>query len=108
MFICRSLTGFLSKWSSYTLDSDLDGLVTSIIVPLQNECVIQTLQTQHQDGSWGKLGPSEETAYAILTLVNFLSLPIPPGLNAMVIESVHRGREFLRLERCCRSEFLWI
>ncbi len=108
MLISRSLTEFLSKWALSSLHYDLDVLATSTIVPLLNRCITQALHRQNEDGSWGVLGPTEESAYAVLTLINFLSLPLPPHLKDKVARSMQRGRDFLRKERCSTGEFLWI
>jgi hypothetical protein len=86
----------------------LDALVTSKVLPLLLQCVSQTLRAQLPDGSWGALSPSEETAYAVLTLVSFLSLRNTTVLRRDALQSIHRGRQFLEVSADVEYEHLWI
>jgi hypothetical protein len=66
------------------------------------------MATQRPDGAWGSLGPFEETAYAVLTLVSLLSLPLPASLSRKAILAIETGRAFLLTRGDAHCEFLWI
>lgn len=56
----------------------------------------RTLQSQNDDGSWGKSGNREETAYAIITLANVDSLPFVTPIAGQIESSISKGRKYLK------------
>ena len=61
------------------------------------QLLMQTLQRQNADGSWGVRLPRELSAYAILALTNLCSLPFLGDLKPRVQQAITRGREFIIL-----------
>lgn len=59
------------------------------------QCTMRTLLTQCSDGSWGYQKSKEETAYAILTLQNVLTLPFTQQCRTACTDAIQRGRNFL-------------
>jgi hypothetical protein len=55
-----------------------------------------TLQQQNDEGSWGKFGSREETAYAIITLSNVDSLPFVTPVAGQIESAISRGRKYLK------------
>ena len=70
---------------------------------------IRTLQTQNSDGSWGNVGPREETGYAVLGLASVTQLAIVRPFRAQIIEAISKGRQFLLLaDLDGPPEHLWV
>jgi hypothetical protein len=108
MLIARSLTELVSRWDMGDLPAIEQDVVGVQVVPLLLQCLTKTLESQREDGGWGSVGPWEETAYAILSLVSLLSLPLPAGLSRKAAVAMERGRGFLRTRGDSHCEFLWI
>ena len=67
------------------------------------------LGTQNADGSWGDLGPMEETAYAILALVKLFEYELFESLFAETISrAIERGKGFISKHKGREPEQLWI
>ncbi|PSN61437.1 hypothetical protein BS50DRAFT_578453 [Corynespora cassiicola Philippines] len=107
MLLSRSLTELVLAWTSGRLAPRLDRTMTAQAVPLLVKAALQTLCAQHPDGSWGSMDWCEETAYAVLSLVSFLSLPLPVSLRVVASHAVERGRAFLQ-RGGHEIGFLWI
>lgn len=60
------------------------------------QILTRTLQQQNEDGSWGKIGSREETAYAIITLSNVDSLPFVTPVAGQIESAISRGRKYLK------------
>src|SRR5271169_2933334 len=60
------------------------------------QILTRTLQQQNEDGSWGKFGSREETAYAIITLSNVDSLPFVTPVAGQIESAISRGRKYLK------------
>lgn len=77
-------------------------------MPTLFRCLVQTLLSQHIDGSWGCRGRTEETAYAILTLATLLVLPLALFFRPEIMSAMDRGRAFLKKPHERTPEYLWI
>ena len=60
------------------------------------QILTRTLQSQNEDGSWGKTGNREETAYALLTLANVDSLPFVTPIAGQIESAISLGRKYLK------------
>lgn len=108
MLIAKALGMVLGRRSMGQLTQLSNGLAEDHIAPLLLDCLHQTLTSQHLNGSWGSIGPYEETAYAVLTLISISGLPLPANLRQLVELSIHKGRTFLRSKGNATCEYLWI
>ena len=108
MLMARSLTELLREWDAGRLPQVASGLLVEKVVPVLVACLARTLQSQQSDGSWGRIGPREETAYAILTLASLLSLPFAQPVRSEMIRKLQRGRNSLLSMEGWRPEYLWI
>ena len=79
-----------------------------MVMPTLFQCLVRTLQSQDSDGSWGRKGPKEETAYAIITLAILLVLSLAQFFRPEIISAIDRGRTFLKTAKTLRAEYLWI
>lgn len=59
------------------------------------QALVRTLQTQNQDGSWGRGNRSETTAYAVLSLTRLSALSSIPQLKRQVAQAIEDARKFL-------------
>ena len=59
------------------------------------QILTRTLQSQNEDGSWGKKGNREETAYALITLANVDSLPFVTPIAGQIETAISKGRKYL-------------
>ena len=70
---------------------------------------VRTLQTQNLNGSWGSVGPREETAYAILGLTAVLKFSIVSAYCTRIVEAITKGRQFLlSVDLDSPPERLWV
>jgi hypothetical protein len=60
------------------------------------QILTRTLQSQKDDGSWGKSGNREETAYALITLANVDSLPFVTPIAGQIESAISKGRKYLK------------
>jgi len=62
MLVARSLTELLHEWDAGKLPQVASSLLVEKVVPVLLKCLVRTMQSQQFDGSWGSIGPCEETA----------------------------------------------
>ena len=108
MLMTRSLTELLRIWNTGELFQIVSSLLTKKVVPVLLKILVRTLQSQQSDGSWGCVGPREETAYAILTLASLLSLPLAQSVHSETLSALQRGRNILSSMEGRKPEYLWI
>ena len=108
MYMARSLIELLQTWDSEKLQQLPRVLLQEKVMPTLFQCLVRTLQSQGTDGSWGRKGPREETAYSIITLASLLVLPLAQFFRPQVISAIERGRTFLKTSKTLRAEYLWI
>lgn len=106
--MARSLTELLQAWDAGKKIQPPRVLLQEKVMPTLFQCLVQTLLSQHMDGSWGCKGQMEETAYAILTLASLLVLPLAVFFRPEMISAIDRGREFLKKSNRHTPEHLWI
>ena len=108
MYMAKSLIELLQIWDAEKLQQLPRGLLQEKVMPTLFQCLVRTLQSQDTDGSWGRKGPKEETAYAIITLTSLLVLPLAQFFRPEIISAIDRGRTFLKSSKTFRAEYLWI
>jgi ABC-type phosphate transport system permease subunit len=108
MLVSQSITDLVSRWDSGDLPAIEHDIIGLQAVPLLLQCLRKTLHGQRADGAWGAVGLIEETAYAVLTLVSLLSLPMPATLSRKALAAMDAERRFLRARGDSHCEFLWI
>ncbi|KAL8721400.1 MAG: hypothetical protein Q9225_001915 [Loekoesia sp. 1 TL-2023] len=110
MLMAQILIEVLQSWHNGKLPDLQNALLQEKVVPalFRHQCLVQLLQSQHQDGSWGSRCPQEETAYALLTLTRLRILPPAQFLEMNLIGAIDRGRKYLRQTESRRAEFLWV
>ena len=106
--MARSLVELLETWDAEKLQQLPRVLLQEKVMPTLFQCLIRTLQSQAIDGSWGRKGPREETAYSIITLASLLVLPLAQFFRPEIISAIDRGRTFLKTAKSLRTEYLWI
>lgn len=108
MYMARSLIELLQTWDAEKLQQLPRVLLQEKVMPTLFQCLVRTLQSQGIDGSWGRKGPREETAYSIITLASLLVLPLAQFFRPEIISAIDRGRTFLKTSKTLRAEYLWI
>ena len=73
------------------------------------DCLVKVIQSQNPNGSWGTVGPREETAYALLILAEEQWLPFCNFLKTEIVSAVEHGKQFL-LDQCdnTSAERIWV
>ncbi|KAF2018551.1 hypothetical protein BU24DRAFT_458311 [Aaosphaeria arxii CBS 175.79] len=108
MLITKALAKVLTRWHSGRLSQISAHVIETQLAPLLVDSLQQTLRAQRSDGSWGSIGPYEETAYAVLTLINLVGLPLCDELHQKAQAAIEKGRDFLRGRGNTPCEYLWI
>lgn len=108
MLMVRSLAELLCTLEAGRLPEVAASLFTERVVSVLADCLARTLKSQHSDGSWGSIGPREETAYAILTLASLLSTPVAQPMRSEIIVALQRGRKSLSGLEGGKPEYIWV
>ena len=111
MLMARCLIELLQTWSNGSLPQLDKELLQQMVMPTLFQCLARILRSQLIDGSWGVIGPREETAYAIITLTSLWVLPLAQFFRVEIFSAVDRGRTFLRKSEKTpgrKPEYLWI
>lgn len=108
MLMTKALTSLLRAWHTGNYSQLPHLLLQGKVLPTLFDCLVQTIQSQCLDGSWGCKGSREETSYAILTLVSLLSLPFLEALRPVIISAIDRGRSFLQASTSRKPEYVWV
>ena len=106
--MARSLTELIRVWNAGKLPHITSNLLVEKAVPALLKILARTLHAQQSDGSWGCVGPREETAYAILTLASLLPLPLAPSVRSKTKSALQRGRNILSSLEGRKPEYIWI
>jgi hypothetical protein len=73
------------------------------------EVLVQTLQKQNANGSWGHIPSKEITAYAIIALGNLASIPLVSYLSPLIRDAIEKGRSFINsIGVSPNVEYVWI
>ncbi|KAF3480656.1 ent-kaurene synthase [Arthroderma uncinatum] len=108
MLLTEALSKLLAVWDSGNLPSFPETLIRDQVLISIYQALIRTLQKQNSDGSWGPRGSREETAYAVLTILNACCLPHLETLFPVIDTSIDIGRQFLELHSGEGPDSLWI
>ena len=105
----ESLTRLLYFWDRGIVKSLSDELVLDGVSLVLFQALLQLLQKQNANGSWGSKPSREITAYAIIALVNLASLPFLEELSAQIQTAVERGRSYIENSTEAHSiEYVWV
>lgn len=109
MLLAQSFIKLFQCWEADELAPMGDEVLRNRIMLAAFRSLIRTLHTQNTDGSWGSNGPLEETAYAILALVELSGLPMASFLHQPIHSAILNGRNYLKAhEKPDRPEYLWV
>ncbi|KAF1998137.1 hypothetical protein P154DRAFT_578188 [Amniculicola lignicola CBS 123094] len=110
MLISKALSDLVVIWSlgkgslSYIPTEWMETQVAHLLMMTLNHL----LASQSRDGSWGSLGPYEETAYSVLSLISLAQLPIPVALRQNLERAMNDGRKYLQHHSGAPVEHLWV
>ena len=110
MAMSQALVELLNCWEKGFLPNLPDTILSDRIPVVLIGVLIQTLQSQNPDGSWGSVASGEQTAYAVMTLASISSLPWFKQFQHQLKTAIDRGRDFIRQADVGSSkpEYLWI
>ena len=108
MLMVRSLAELLCRSETARLPQTMDSVIPGKVETVLTDCLTRTLKSQHPDGTWGSIGPREETAYAVLTLASLLSTPVAQSLRGQIVLALKRGRKSLLGLEGRKPEYIWV
>ena len=109
MLLAQAFMKLIQCWEAGELASLSSELLRDQIVLVAFRSLVRILLTQSSDGSWGYRGPCEETAYAILALVELAGLPMASFFDQQIHSALFRGRNYLKAHRQANQfEYLWV
>ena len=108
MLMMQASTRLFQLWRTDCLPAIAEKFVMQTLQPVLSQISTQTLRSQNQDGSWGKKGFREETAYAILVLAYSLHHPFMSDVEREAHAGIKLGRSFLTSEAKVPREDLWV
>ncbi|CAG8956831.1 hypothetical protein HYFRA_00011220 [Hymenoscyphus fraxineus] len=97
MLISEALMLLVNLWETSLFSLLPVDLVTRILPTTVFQLLLQILQRQNEDGSWGSHSYGETTAYAILALASLSSLPVSLEVSGQVLTAIESARTFLKL-----------
>lgn len=107
MLMAEALCKTFEEWDRGNLPTLPESILRDEVLLVGLQCLVQTLQSQKLNGSWGTIGPVEETSYAILTLAALRSLPWATYFQPQLSAAIGRARSFLDGTKS-HTEYLWI
>lgn len=111
MLMSEALIRLVKSWDQGTIKSLPDDLIQRKIPLVLFEALMQTLQKQNSNGSWGPKPSREITAYAIVALCHLSSLPfLPEELSSQIKTAIGKGRSFITNpnNKVPEIEYVWI
>ena len=109
MLLAQAFVKLLHCWEACQLAPISEELLRDQIIVVSFRCLLRIVHTQNSDGSWGSKGPREETAYAILALVELASLPMASSFKQQTHSALLRGRNYLTAHsQASKPEYLWV
>lgn len=109
MLLAQSFAKLISSWDNGELAALDEDIISGQIILVLFRSLLRVLTTQNKDGSWGFRGPQEETAYALLALVELAGLPMSSYIKEHIGAAVSRGRDYLQARRHgAKAEYLWV
>jgi hypothetical protein len=108
MLIAQAFIKLLHLWEIERLSALDQKFIQDRVIIVLFQALVRTLQSQQKNGSWGP-DCFEATAYAIIALANFSSLPFVSCISPQIEAAVKSGREFLQTRPLdSQPEYLWI
>ncbi|KAL9609062.1 MAG: hypothetical protein Q9167_006141 [Letrouitia subvulpina] len=109
MLSAQSLMMLVEKWDQGFLENFPKVLLAEKIRTVLFGLLVDTLQAQNHDGSWGPRQSRETTAYAIITLTTLSNFPLSYYLMSQLQSSVIQGKKFLqnRIHEWAEPDFIW-
>ncbi|KAL8823522.1 MAG: hypothetical protein Q9191_005775 [Dirinaria sp. TL-2023a] len=109
MLVAQAFIKLLRCWEAFELAPVSEELLRDQVIVVAFRCLLRIVHTQNSDGSWGSKGPREETAYAILALVELAGLPIASSFKQQTHSALLRGRNYLKAHsQASKPEYLWV
>jgi hypothetical protein len=99
MLLAQTFRKLIILWDMGELPGLPNDLIRDQIPLVLLQILHRTLHWQNLDGSWGEDASCEESAYAILALVDTSLFPWTELLDAQVGQAISKGHEFLNRSR---------
>lgn len=108
MLLSQALCRLVNAWDKAVINLS-EELIAGDISLVLFQVLMQTLQKQHENGSWGHIPSKEITAYAIIALGNLASLPFNTQLPGVIRQAIKNGRAFINSSSVTPDiEYVWI
>ena len=109
MLLAQSFMKLIKCWEARELALLNEVVLHDQIILVAFRSLVRILRTQNRDGSWGSRGPREETAYAILALVELAGLPMASFFDQQIHSGILQGHNYLKAHRHVgKPEYLWV
>lgn len=109
MLLSQAFMKMIRCWEGGNLASLSEELLHDRIILIAFRSLLRILITQQSNGCWGSRGSHEETAYAILALVELSSLPMALYFEQQIDSALLHAREYLETPiQGKKSEYLWV
>lgn len=99
MLLAQTFRRLIILWDQGNLPEPPEQLITDQVLLVLFQIMYKTLARQNPDGSWGEKLSCEETAYALLTLVDSSLFQWTTCLDDHVSNAIKLGRDFLAKSR---------
>jgi hypothetical protein len=109
MLLSQALCRLIHAWDQGVISKISEDLLREDVALVLFQVLMQTLQKQNANGSWGHIPSQEITAYAIIALANLASLPVAAQLTSTIRDVIGKGRSFIRSKGVAPDiEYVWI
>lgn len=109
MLLSQAFMELIRCWEGGHLASLSEELLRDRIILIAFRSLLRILITQQSNGSWGSRGSKEETAYAILALVELSSLPMASYFEPQIDLALLQARKYLETPiQGNKPEYLWV
>ena len=110
MLLAQALRRLMVIWDQGDLPDFPQDLIRDQIPLVLMQILHRTLHSQNPDGSWGKDASVEESAYALLTVVDASRFPWTQPLDAQAAMAIEKGHGFLSLscDRWSEANCIWV
>ncbi|KAG9229804.1 hypothetical protein BJ875DRAFT_521962 [Amylocarpus encephaloides] len=109
MLLSQALCRLVEAWDKGKINEISKDLLAEDIALVLLEVLVQTLQKQNANGSWGHIPSKEITAYAIIALGNLASMPFASKMSLVIRDAIEKGRSFINLTGIAPEiEYVWI
>lgn len=109
MLVSEALIRLLKFCDDGTVHSLVSDLIEREVPLVLFQMLMQILQKQNENGSWGHKPSREMTAYAIIALTNLGSLPFLGQLSTHLWAAIEKGRIYIKYSsEAPNTEYIWI